>query len=58
MTDDEREHECSALASEMIEFMHNKLAATKGTGYRGTQDLELAIYGWLWEHAIFEDERP
>jgi hypothetical protein len=51
----EHEHECAMLASDAAEFIVGKLAATKGLGFRGTTALENEIYGWLYEHAIFDD---
>ena len=56
MPDDEREHECAALAAEAVNFIVGKLAGTRNIGFRGTHGLENEIYGWLWDHAVFEDE--
>jgi len=53
---DEREHDCSALAADAIKFILDEIVGTKNTGYRGTTDLENEIYGWLWEHAVFDED--
>jgi len=55
-TADEREHACAGLSKEVTSWLISRLAGIKGVGFRGTSDLETEIYGWLWEHAIFEDE--
>ena len=56
MTEDEREHECAALAKQTVDWMVARLGAVKGTGFRGTSDIENELYGWLYEHAMFKDE--
>jgi len=56
MTEDERAHECAALAKQTVDWMVARLGAVKGTGFRGTSDIENELYGWLYEHAMFKDE--
>ena len=56
MTEEEREHECANLAKQTVKDMVERLGGTKGTGYRRTTDIENELYGWLYEHAIFEEE--
>ena len=50
----DRDEQCEQLTKEAIDWIKRRLAGTHGTGYRGTADLENAIYGWLSDHADFE----
>jgi hypothetical protein len=49
----EREDRCSELSAKAAEWIVDQLEGTWNTGWRGTDDLENAIYGWLVDHAIF-----
>ena len=52
-----REEAASKLSREATEFLIDKLESTKGTGFRGTTDLENDIYCWILSHGIFHGER-
>jgi hypothetical protein len=50
---DIREDKASDLSGKAAEWILDQLAGTYNTGWRGADDLENEIYGWLIDHAIF-----
>ncbi len=52
---EEHEHDCAALARDAVEFIVSRCSSVQNVGFRGFTDLENEIYGWLYEHAIFDD---
>ncbi len=58
-TDEEEAHElrCDELSRKAARNIYGELSGIKGTGHRGLTELEGAIYGWLMDHAVFDDRR-
>ncbi len=56
MTEEDRILKCSRLAKKMVDKImeDSEILGMKGTGYRGTSDLENDIYVWLLDHAVLE----
>lgn len=56
MTDDDREDAASVVSAAAVDFIAARVARFKGVNHIGTAGLELAIWDWLMEHAVFEGE--
>ena len=55
MTEEQRERCADELSIEASGWIKGRLAGTRGTGFRRTLELQIAIYGWLMDYGIFEE---